>query len=147
MRNTLIALVLLLPLVFGFSNAEGAMSKTVDGLTVNLTLNMDMLTMGDNHAAITITNSSGKEVTNARVKVDYGMPTMKNMAPMEYVGRAKYKDGAYKSMLNIIMEGTWFLNVKVLLPGKDVVTASFDFKVGEGSGQHKMDSNKMGHDK
>ncbi len=138
MKKLLLYTVLVIPMLFMTGAAQAAVTQKVDGLTISLATRMDKLSMGVTQLAVTIVDSSGREVTDARVKVGYGMTAMKHMAKMRYRSPAGYADGAYNAKLNINMGGSWYITVTVLLPSKKVVTATFDYDVGAASGSHGM---------
>ena len=138
MNKLLVYLFLVIPMLFMAGSALAAVTQEVDGLTISLANQMDKLSMGETRLAVTIVDSSGREVTDARVKVNYGMTALKAMAKMRYRSTAAYTDGAYNAKLNINMGGSWYVTVTVLLPSKKVVTATFDYDVGAASGSHGM---------
>ncbi len=49
--------------------------------------------------------SAGKHVTDAKVLVNYYMPPMPRMAPMNYRIDAKLKKGKYHATMDFIMAG------------------------------------------
>jgi len=81
--------------------------------------------VGDNHIEIEIRDGGGKRVTNAKVLVNYYMPPMPRMAPMNYKTDAKLKGEKYKATMNFIMSGPWIIAVKINLGGK-ISTAKFN---------------------
>ena len=81
--------------------------------------------VGDNHIEIEIRDGGGKRVTDAKVLVNYYMPPMPRMAPMNYKTEAKLKGEKYKATMNFIMSGPWIIAVKINLGGK-ISTAKFN---------------------
>ena len=81
--------------------------------------------LGDNSIEIQIRDGGGKPVTDAKVLVNYYMPPMARMAPMNYTTDAKLKGGKYKAIMNIIMSGPWIIAIKINLAGK-MSTAKFN---------------------
>jgi hypothetical protein len=59
------------------------------------------------------------------VLVNYYMPPMPRMAPMNYTTDAKLKGKKYKATMNLIMSGPWVIAVKITLDGK-TTTAKFN---------------------
>ena len=55
---------------------------------------------------------------------------------MKYKTRAMVKDGHLTASLNLNMEGSWYINVSVLLPDGKVTRVNLEFKVGVGHGDH-----------
>lgn len=88
-------------------------TKKVDDLTVKVDLDKNPPIVGDNNITITIKDASGKNVTDAKVKVDYGMPAMSGMPAMNYKTDALLKGSEYKGKLNFSMAGSWNLTVQI----------------------------------
>lgn len=82
--------------------------------------------VGDNNMEIEIKDAAGKYVTDAKVKVDYGMPAMPGMPAMNYKTDAELKGNKYKATMNLSMSGAWNIAVKITKGGK---TASAKFSV------------------
>jgi len=73
---------------------------------------------GDNPVEIEIKDHQGKPVTDAKVLVNYYMPPMPRMAPMNYKTDAPFSRGKYKMTMNIIMSGPWVIRVLITRGGK-----------------------------
>jgi hypothetical protein len=82
-------------------------------------------TLGDNNIEIEIKNGDGKYVTDAKVLVNYYMPPMPRMAPMNFTTEAKLKGERYKTAMKFIMSGPWIIAVKINHGGR-VSTAKFN---------------------
>jgi hypothetical protein len=95
---------------------------------VTLTLDKNPPIVGNNNATIAVKDNSGQPVTDAAVRVEYGMPAMPGMPAMNYMSDAKMSDGAYKAPLSMTMSGSWFVNAKIL-KDKKVSTAKFSVDV------------------
>jgi hypothetical protein len=74
--------------------------------------------MGDNNIEIGIEDSRGRDVTDARVLVNYYMPPMPRMAPMNYRTEAKLRGDKYKATMKFIMCGPWIIAIKIFRQGK-----------------------------
>jgi len=81
--------------------------------------------LGDNKIEIEIKNSEGKCVKDAKVLVNYYMPPMPRMAPMNYITDATLKGEKYKATMNFIMSGPWIIAIKINHAGK-TSTAKFN---------------------
>ena len=88
-------------------------TKKVDDLTVKVDLDKNPPIVGDNKLTISIKDGSGKNVIDAKVKVDYGMPAMPGMPAMNYKTDAALKGTDYKGKLNFSMAGSWNLTVHI----------------------------------
>ncbi len=69
--------------------------------------------VGDNHIEIEVKDGRGKPVTDAKILVNYYMPPMPRMAPMNYRTDAKLKGEKYKATMNFIMSGPWVIAIKI----------------------------------
>jgi len=81
--------------------------------------------LGDNKIEIEIKDVDGKYVTDAKVLVNYYMPPMPRMAPMNYITDARLKGEKYKATMNFIMSGPWIIAIKINHGGK-ISTAKFN---------------------
>ena len=73
---------------------------------------------GDNNLTISIKDASGKNVTDAKVKVEYSMPAMSGMPPMNYKTNAELKGNDYNAKMNLSMAGSWNVAIKITKGGK-----------------------------
>ncbi len=82
--------------------------------------------VGDNNVTVEIKDASGKDVTDAKVVVDYSMPAMPGMPAMNYKADAALKGSEYKAKMNLSMSGSWNIAVKITKTGK---TSTMKFTV------------------
>ncbi len=80
---------------------------------------------GDNNIEIEIKDAGGNRITDAKVLVNYYMPPMPRMVPMNYVTDARLKGEKYKATMNFIMSGPWIIAIKINHGGK-ISTAKFN---------------------
>jgi len=80
--------------------------------------------LGHNHMEIEIKDSGGR-VTDADILVNYYMPPMPRMAPMNYTTKAELKGEKYKMTMDLIMAGPWIIRVLITRDGKRA-TAKFN---------------------
>ena len=73
---------------------------------------------GDNGVTIAVKDAAGKTVKDAKVVVDYSMPAMPGMPPMNYKADALLKGDEYKAVMNLSMAGPWNIAVKISAGGK-----------------------------
>ena len=78
--------------------------------------------IGNNNLEIEIKDKTGKPVTDAQVIVNYYMPPMPRMAPMNYRTEAKMKKGKYYATMKFIMAGPWYIAVIIHHGGKTSTT-------------------------
>ena len=74
--------------------------------------------LGDNPIELEIIEPQGKPVTDAKVLVNYYMPPMPRMAPMNYKTDARLSGEKYKTTMNIIMSGPWVIRILITRNGK-----------------------------
>jgi len=82
--------------------------------------------VGDNNITIEIKDTSRKYVTDAKVVVEYSMPAMPGMPPMNYKTDATLKGNEYKAKMNLSMSGSWNIVVKITRAAK---TSTMKFTV------------------
>ena len=83
------------------------------------------IAVGDNHIEIAIKDRAGKAVTDAQILINYYMPPMPRMAPMNYKTEAQMKKGKYYATMKFIMAGPWYIAVIINHGGK-ISTAKFN---------------------
>lgn len=74
--------------------------------------------VGENNVSITVKDTAGRAITDAKVKVDYSMPPMPGMPPMNYKAVAAQSGGEYRTTLGLSMAGSWNITVKISRDGK-----------------------------
>lgn len=130
--NSKKAAVLFLVLVFicagvAFAGEYNASSKAGD-FEVKLTIDKNPPVVGQNIVTIALSDSAGQPVTDAAVRLEYGMAAMPGMPAMNYKSDAAPSDNVYRAPMTLSMAGPWFINVKVLKDNK-VSTAKFNVDV------------------
>jgi hypothetical protein len=119
-------LFLSLALLPGLSDGKGyEVRKNVGGYAAEIRIDRHPVILGDNNIEIEIKDGAGKCVTDAKVLVNYYMPPMPRMVPMNYTTDAKLKGERYKAIMNVIMTGPWIVAVKITHGGK-TSTAKFN---------------------
>ncbi len=101
-------------------------SKKSGDLTVLASIDKNPPVVGDNNISITVKDSSGRAVTDAKVKLEYSMPAMPGMPPMNYKANASLIGNAYQAKMNLSMAGPWSIAIKTTRRGK---TSTVKFSV------------------
>jgi hypothetical protein len=101
------------------------LTKKVKGYEVEIIIDKNPPILGDNKIEITIKDAEGVPITDAKVLVNYYMPPMPRMAPMNYKTKADLKDDKFKAKMKLIMAGPWIIAVKITRGGK-TSTAKFN---------------------
>lgn len=126
MRRALAGLMALMVLS---SLAEAALlqiKKKAGDYDVELRIDRNPPVVGDNGLELRVTDASGAPVKDAKVLVNYYMPPMPRMAPMNYKTEPKLKKDAFAMRMRLIMAGPWIIIVKVTVGDK---TASARFHI------------------
>ena len=95
---------------------------------VEIRLDRNPPIVGNNPIEIQIKDSRGQAITDAGVFINYYMPPMPRMAPMNYIIPAKADGTGYRATMNFIMSGPWVIAVKITSAGK-TKTAKFHIDV------------------
>ena len=85
--------------------------KKIGEYEVEIRMDRDPPILGDNHITIEIRDSGGKRVKDVKVLVNYYMPPMPRMAPMNYRTDATLKGEQFQATMRFIMEGPWYVVV------------------------------------
>ena len=118
MKKVLAAAVMVLVLAgVAFAKSYEVKKKAGEN-SVTVTIDKNPPVVGDNGVTIAITDSAGKAVTDAKVRLDYSMPAMPGMPAMSYKTDSKQEGSVYKAKMSLSMGGSWNIAVKVSLKGK-----------------------------
>ena len=118
-----IVVMLILILMVDVAYARGyTVRKKVGNYEAEIRIDRNPPVIGDNHIEIEIKDSAGNHITDARVLINYYMPPMPRMAPMNYRIDAKPKGEKYRATMNFIMSGPWIIAIKITRQGKTVTT-------------------------
>lgn len=124
----IVAMVLLLGL--GIAQAKDyEITKKAGDLAVVVKIDKNPPVTGTNKMDIAIKDAAGKNVTDASVVIEYGMPAMPGMGAMNYKTNATLKGDSYLGTLNFSMTGAWYVNIKINRGGKtQTVKLNVDIK-------------------
>ena len=93
--------------------------KKAGEFDVAVTIDKNPPVTGDNGVTVSVKDAGGKVVKDAKVVVDYSMPAMPGMPPMNYKADALLKGDEYKAVMNLSMAGPWNIAVKISSGGKN----------------------------
>jgi len=113
----LIVCVLLLAVGLAYAK-DYEMTKKAGEYTVLVTIDKNPPITGKNNMAVEIKDGVGKDVTDATVTVDYGMPAMPGMPAMNYKAATILKNKRYVAEVDFSMSGSWSIAVKITRGGK-----------------------------
>jgi hypothetical protein len=93
--------------------------KKAGEFDVVVTIDKNPPVTGDNGVTVSVKDAGGKVVNGAKVVVDYSMPAMPGMPPMNYKADAVQKGDVYAATMNLSMAGPWNIAVKISAGGKN----------------------------
>jgi len=115
----LVLIILVLFLAAGLAYGKDyEMTKKAGEYTVLVTIDKNPPVTGKNGMAVGIKDGAGKDVTDATVAIDYGMPAMPGMPAMNYKTGASLKDKRYTATVDFSMSGPWSIGIKITRGGK-----------------------------
>lgn len=111
--------VCVLFLMVGLVHAKDyELTKKAGPYTVLIAIDKNPPVTGTNKMTVGIKDGGGKDVTDAVVAVDYGMPAMPGMPAMNYKSDTSLKGRQYVANVNFSMSGPWAVTVKITRAGK-----------------------------
>lgn len=102
--------------------------KKIDGYTVEMAINRNPPIVAKNDLRVEIKDPLGKPVRDLKVMVNYYMPPMPGMPPMNYTVPASPKSDGYVVIIDLIMAGPWNIVVKTNV-GDKRLSATFPIDV------------------
>ena len=120
MRNSAIiaAVCIVVAVTIGAAFAASTLTKKAGDYTVGLTMEKNPPVMGKNNVDVTVKDTAGAAVIDAKVVVEYSMPAMSGMPAMNYKANADLKGDTYKAVIEPSMSGSWNVAVKISRGGK-----------------------------
>ncbi len=118
MKKTMLALMMIMLLATAAYAKGFVASKQAGPFNLNITMDKNPPTTGENNVVILVKDAAGKPVKDAKVNINYGMPAMPGMPAMDYKTTLAGNDGKYSGKLNFSMPGSWFVEVKIEAAGK-----------------------------
>lgn len=125
MKILMAAFVLLFLIADEAGSTELKVKSSAGAYQVEATLDRYPLVLGDNHMEIEIRDASDQRIPDAEVVVNYYMPPMPRMVPMNYKTEAEPESGKYKAKMNIIMTGPWYVKI-IIKQGDRISTTKFN---------------------
>ena len=116
-KITVLTMVFLLLAGLAFAK-DFEVNKKAGEYDVEVKIDKNPPVVGDNTITIEIKDGAGKYVSDAKVRVDYSMPGMPGMPPMNYKEDAALSGNTYKAVMNLSMAGPWNIAVKIKKDGK-----------------------------
>ncbi len=127
MKKIILVAVAMLLIAAGAALAGGLEIKHKAGeYNVEVRLDKNPPVVGNNNVEVEVKDASGKNVTDAKVRIDYTMPAMPGMPAMNYKTDAVLSGQKYTAKMNLSMSGAWNIAVKISKGGK---TSTLKFNV------------------
>ena len=119
-RKIIVAVALLLVfLAASLSEARDfRVRKRVGNFIVDATLDKNPPVLGNCDIRIEIRDGQGAAVTGSRVTVNYYMPPMPGMVPMNYTIQATPRGSSHVASMNFIMTGPWNIVIHFTAGGR-----------------------------
>jgi hypothetical protein len=110
-------LTFLLVTDMSFARDYRARKKTLN-YSIEMSIDRNPPIVDKNRLTLDIRDNSGRDVADAKVLVNYYMPPMPGMPPMNYKTYAKLSGNSYVVIMDLIMSGPWNIIVKITRGGK-----------------------------
>jgi hypothetical protein len=88
-------------------------TKLAGPYTVDLQIDHNPPVAGSNNVTVNIKDPANKDVSDAKVVVDYDMPAMPGMPAMSHKADATLQGNAYKARIDLMMSGSWTVSVNI----------------------------------
>ncbi len=102
--------------------------KSADGFVFEIAINRNPPVLGKNEIRVEIRDPQGQPVSGAEVTVNYYMPPMPRMPPMNYTVTATPDGAGYRAVMELIMSGPWNIVLRAN-PGGKPLRATFPIDV------------------
>ncbi len=89
------------------------LESTSDHYVATLQMEKNPPSVGDNVVKITIKNQTKEIVTPKSVLIEYAMPAMPGMPPMNEKTNTVLQGSTYKATINLSMSGSWLITLKI----------------------------------
>jgi hypothetical protein len=129
MKRWMSALVILFLFIPGLSHGRDLELRDKAGeYDVEIRLSRNPPVIGKNLIEVQIKDPSGQAIKVTGVAINYYMPPMPRMAPMNYVIQTEADRTKYRATMNFVMSGPWVIAVKISAAGRNR-TAKFHLDV------------------
>jgi hypothetical protein len=97
-----------------------ALTRNIDGYVIDVTINQNPPIVGKNDIRVEIKDPAGKYVGGALVTVNYFMPPMPSMPPMNFTIKALPRGPGYDATMVLIMKGPWNIVIRAGVGAKQL---------------------------
>lgn len=127
-KSVLTILIIIGTMITGIAVAEYQATDQAGEYGVVMTIDNDPPAVGHNIVTIAVKDESGKAVTDAKVRVEFGMAAMPGKPAIDYENTAAPIYNLYKAPMTLAVAGPWYVRVKILR-GNIIETATFNINV------------------
>lgn len=127
-KTALLLLVLLLAAQAGYAK-DWVLTKEAGDYTVEVRIDKNPPVYSENKVTVAISDKDGAPVKDAAVRIEYSMPPMPGMPPMDYKADAELKKDKYVATMTPGMSGSWNITVKFKRPEGKVEKMGFTVDV------------------
>ena len=113
MKEFLLTLLMLVFITDASAAREYKARKKTADYTVYMAINRNPPIVDKNKLTLEIRDNKDRQVTDAKVLVNYYMPPMPGMPPMNYRTYAKSSGNKYVVIMDLIMSGPWNIVIKI----------------------------------
>ena len=110
--------LLIMAIAYPAYGRDFKVKRTMQGYDLSVILSRNPPILGKNDIKIEIKDSLGNNVSNASVTVNYFMPPMPGMPPMNYRLNASPGGSEYMATMDLIMKGPWNIAIMAKVAGK-----------------------------
>ena len=115
--QSIIVVLIVLTSTLAYSR-DFILRKKSGNFVVEMRIDRNPPIVDKNRVALSIKDVNGKAITDAKVNVNYYMPPMPGMPPMNYNTVARLRGAEYAATMDLIMAGPWNIVVKISRGGK-----------------------------
>jgi hypothetical protein len=112
--------LLILSFVTVAHGKDFVVKKNLNGYTLEVALSQNPPILGKNGVKVEIKDSLGKNVVDSPVTVNYFMPPMPGMPPMNYTVKASPGGSGYSATMDLIMKGPWNIVIRANVAEKPI---------------------------
>ena len=115
----IIPLVVIMVLVVGTAWGKNyEITKKADEYTLKIEIDKNPPVVGKNNMTLTVQDPSGKNITDAQIRIEYGMAPMPGMPASNFKAQAALQGDRYGTVFEPTMAGPWNLSIKITRAAK-----------------------------
>ncbi|OGR18432.1 MAG: hypothetical protein A2X81_17820 [Desulfobacterales bacterium GWB2_56_26] len=124
-RKSVLTILVIIGMITGIAVADYQATGQAGEYGVVMTINNNPPAVGHNMVTIAVKDENGKAVTDAHVRLEFGMAAMPGKPAIDYENTAAPIYDLYKAPMTLAVAGPWYVRVKIVR-GNIIETATFD---------------------